>query len=178
MADAAMDPVPLQRVGLRATAHRVAVLAVLAEAGGHRSADELVAVLADVGHHQARTTVYNALQDLARAGLVREAPVMAGALHYEADVAPHHHFVCRHCGLIINVPISDNVRVPADPCVGGVEVETVEVVYRGLCQRCSRATIDPKEQGPHAAQVERSARAPAHRDEAVAVVRGQTSDRL
>jgi Fe2+ or Zn2+ uptake regulation protein len=117
----------------------LAVLAMLAEVGGHQSADELVAALRQAGYPHARTTVYNALQDLARAGLVREAPVAAGALRYEADTSPHHHFVCRNCGLIINVPISDEIHIPSTPPIEGVEVDTVDIIYRGLCQQCSEA---------------------------------------
>ena len=109
---------------------------MLAEVGGHQSADELVAALRQAGYPHARTTVYNALQDLARAGLVREAPVAAGALRYEADTSPHNHFVCRNCGLIINIPISEEVQVPATPPIEGVEVDTVDIVYRGTCEQC------------------------------------------
>jgi Fur family ferric uptake transcriptional regulator/Fur family peroxide stress response transcriptional regulator len=109
---------------------------MLAEVGGHQSADELVAALRAAGYPHARTTVYNALQDLARAGLVREAPVAAGALRYEADTSPHYHFVCRNCGLIINVPISEDVHVPEAPPIEGVEVDTVDIIYRGTCQQC------------------------------------------
>jgi len=131
------DPTRLRRLGLRATAPRLAVLAMLAEVGGHQSADELVAALRQAGYPHARTTVYNALQDLARAGLVREAPVSAGALRYEADTSPHHHFVCRNCGLIINLPISDDLQIPPTPPIEGVEVDTVDIIYRGVCERCS-----------------------------------------
>ncbi len=135
------DPTRLRRLGLRATAPRLAVLAMLAEVGGHQSADELVAALRQAGYPHARTTVYNALQDLARAGLVREAPVAAGALRYEADTSPHYHFVCRNCGLIINVPIPEGVQIPDTPPIDGVEVDTVDIIYRGVCERCSEAGV-------------------------------------
>jgi Fe2+ or Zn2+ uptake regulation protein len=132
----ATDPGPLRGLGLRATAPRLAVLAALANVGGHRAADELIAVLRECGYRHARTSVYNALHDLARAGLVREAPVTAGALRYETDTAPHHHFVCRHCGLIINVTVPDEVRAQAYLAIDGIELDGVEIVYRGLCERC------------------------------------------
>ncbi len=136
MPDPPIDPTRLRRLGLRATAPRLAVLAMLTEVGGHQSADELVAALRKAGYPHARTTVYNALQDLARAGLVREAPVAAGALRYEADTSPHHHFVCRNCGLILNVPVSASAQVPATPPIEGVEVDAVDIVYRGVCEQC------------------------------------------
>jgi Fe2+ or Zn2+ uptake regulation protein len=116
------------------------VLTVLGEVGGHQSADDLVLALRRAGYPHARTTVYNALQDLARAGLVREAPVAAGALRYEADTEPHQHFVCRSCGVIFNVAAPPAAGKPPAPPVAGIhEVDTVDLVYRGLCERCAAA---------------------------------------
>jgi Fur family transcriptional regulator, stress-responsive regulator len=137
MLQTATDASSLRRRGLRATAPRLAVLTTLGEVGGHRSADELVVALRSAGYPHARTTVYNALQDLARAGLILEASVAAGALRYEAETAPHQHFVCRNCGLIRNVaPLGESADAPSAE-LGGVEVDAVELVYRGLCEGCA-----------------------------------------
>src|ERR1700738_343733 len=88
------DATRLRQRGLRVTGPRLAILATLEQVGGHRAVDELVLALRRAGYHHARTTVYNALDDLARAGLVRPAPVDAGALRYESAGPIHHHFVC------------------------------------------------------------------------------------
>jgi Fe2+ or Zn2+ uptake regulation protein len=156
---------------------------MLADVGGHQSADELVAVLRDAGYPHARTTVYNALADLARAGVVREAPVTAGALRYEADTSPHHHFVCRVCGVLMNVPVSDDRTLPPYPVIGGIQVDAADVVYRGLCKRCSRAgvgtPIDLRDEADlREVGAEQSVGAVEHHADAVSVVRGETPDRL
>jgi Fe2+ or Zn2+ uptake regulation protein len=132
-----VDAARLRRLGLRATAPRLAVLAVLGEVGGHQSADDLVLALRRAGYPHARTTVYNALQDLSRAGLVREAPVAAGALRYEADTEPHQHFVCRNCGVILNVAPAEEAADRGAPPIEGVRVDAVDLVYRGQCERCA-----------------------------------------
>ena len=67
------DATRLRQRGLRVTGPRLAILATLEQVGGHRAVDELVLALRRAGYHHARTTVYNALDDLARAGLVRPA---------------------------------------------------------------------------------------------------------
>jgi Fe2+ or Zn2+ uptake regulation protein len=110
---------------------------MLQQIGGHRSADELVAALREGGYHHARTTVYNALDDLARAGLVRAAPVDAGALRYEANPGDHHHFVCRGCGLIVNVPVSPELALQPIPVVAGGTADELDVIYRGVCVACA-----------------------------------------
>jgi len=131
------DATRLRRHGLRVTAPRLAVLAHLAEIGGHRSADELVTALRAGGYHHARTTVYNALDDLTRAGLVLAAPVDAGALRFELARPAHHHFVCRQCGRITDVAIDQNLIGWPLPDLGGAEVEQMDVVFRGRCELCA-----------------------------------------
>ena len=116
-----VDATRLRTHGLRVTGPRLAILAVLDDVGGHRSADELVAALRGHGYDHARTTVYNALDDLARAGLVRPAPVDAGALRFEPETEPHHHFVCRVCGVIENLPIADDLANRSLPELPGFE---------------------------------------------------------
>ncbi len=131
------DAARLRQRGLRVTGPRLAILAMLEEIGGHRSADELVLALRRGGYHHARTTVYNALDDLARAGLVRAAPVDAGALRYESAGPLHHHFVCRNCGLIWNVPVGEDLASRPLPEIEGAEPDEFDVVYRGLCAQCA-----------------------------------------
>jgi Fe2+ or Zn2+ uptake regulation protein len=127
----------LRARGLRVTGPRLAILAMLQQVGGHRSADELVAALRAGGYHHARTTVYNALDDLARAGLVRAAPVDAGALRYETAAHEHHHFVCRRCGTIINVPMTPDLAGLPIPPVAGARPDEIDVIYRGYCEECA-----------------------------------------
>jgi len=134
------DAARLRQRGLRVTGPRLAILSMLERVGGHRSADELVLALRRGGYHHARTTVYNALDDLARAGLVRAAPVDAGALRYESAGPAHHHFVCRDCGSIRNVPLSEDMRPHPMPEIEGAELDELDVVYRGRCPACAVAS--------------------------------------
>ena len=131
------DAARLRQRGLRVTGPRLAILAMLEGVGGHRSADELVLALRRAGYHHARTTVYNALDDLARAKLVRAAPVDAGALRYETSGEDHHHFVCRGCGLIRNVAVAADLATRALPDIEGAKADELDVVYRGLCANCA-----------------------------------------
>jgi Fur family ferric uptake transcriptional regulator len=131
------DAARLRQRGLRVTGPRLAILSMLERVGGHRSADELVLALRRGGYHHARTTVYNALDDLARAGLVRAAPVDAGALRYESAGEAHHHFVCRECGSIRNVEVRDDMAPHPMPEIEGAELDELDVVYRGRCPSCA-----------------------------------------
>ena len=128
----------LREAELRLTPQRFAVLEYLTRAEGHPTADQIAAEINRRFPRASRATVYNALKALRDAGLVREVATEEALTRYESNVEPHHHFVCRACGRIEDVP---QEALPAPARVelgGGQEVETVEVVLRGLCAACRR----------------------------------------
>ena len=144
---------------LRATDLRVtrARLAVLNAVYDHPHADtSLISniVREDLGHvsHQ---TVYNVLEALTGAGLVRHIQPPGSVARYESRVGDnHHHMVCRSCGSIADVDCS----VGTAPCMTasddhGYAIDECEVVYRGLCPECLSATAS--DQAPQTRKVSR-----------------------
>ncbi|HEY0174387.1 MAG TPA: Fur family transcriptional regulator [Pyrinomonadaceae bacterium] len=126
----------LREAELRLTPQRFAVLEYLSRAPGHPTADQIAAEINRRFPRASRATVYNALKALRDAGLVREVATAEALTRYESNVEPHHHFVCRSCGGIEDVP-AGAFHVPAPARVeGGHEVETIEVTLRGLCGAC------------------------------------------
>ena len=133
----------LRGAGLRSTRQRARVLTLLDDRGGHLSADELVIALADAGTALPRSTVFKVLDDLVGAGLVQRAVLGTGPARFESAemTGPHHHFVCKVCGSVEDVP---HEVVPVDTTLLGAEheVHRVEMVLRGRCSTC-RATDRP-----------------------------------
>jgi Fe2+ or Zn2+ uptake regulation protein len=126
----------LREAELRLTPQRFAVLEYLARAQGHPTADQIAAEINRRFPRASRATVYNTLAALREAGLVREVVLDDGVARYESNTEPHHHFVCRACGRLEDVP-PEAFKAPARvELEGGHEVETVEVVLRGLCAAC------------------------------------------
>jgi Fur family ferric uptake transcriptional regulator len=129
----------LREKGLRATRPRVAVYAALGAVGGHRSVDELVALLAARGTNLPRMSVYNVVSDLTAAGLLMCADTGPGRAVYEASDVWHHHFVCRDCGIVIDVPCARGAK----PCMELPEnvparADEAQVIFRGRCDACAR----------------------------------------
>jgi len=127
----------LRAVGLRATRPRRLVYEALRDLGGHRTADELDERVVAAGGHLSRSSVYNALDALRTAGVVAAAATGPGAARYEL-AGLHHHFVCRVCGAILDVPCA---AVHPGTCVTatvpGAVVDEVDITLRGTCPRCS-----------------------------------------
>ena len=88
----------------RTTKQRSALLAVLEEPAGFRSAQELHARLRERGEPVGLATVYRGLQALVDAG---EVDVLRGgdgeAAYRRCSPQHHHHLLCRSCGLTVEV---------------------------------------------------------------------------
>jgi Fur family ferric uptake transcriptional regulator len=82
--------------------------------------------------------VYDVLDALHGAGLVRRIEPAGSPAIFETRVGDnHHHLVCRSCGAIVDVECA----VGAAPCLtpseaAGFVVDEAEVVFWGLCPEC------------------------------------------
>jgi Fe2+ or Zn2+ uptake regulation protein len=129
----------LRAHGLRATAQRRAIYSVFADAAdadsanAHLSAEEVFQQARIQLPELSRATVYNALGELAEAGLLGmvEGP---GPRRFDANVMPHHHFRCRECHQLQDVEL-DTVEVTLRE--RGFKVESSHVLLEGLCPRCA-----------------------------------------
>jgi Fur family transcriptional regulator, stress-responsive regulator len=128
----------LRAHGLRATAQRRAIYSVFADAASadssnaHLSAEEVFEQARVQLPELSRATVYNALGELAEAGLLGmvEGP---GPRRFDANVTPHHHFRCQRCHELHDVQL-ENVEVILRE--RGFTVESSHVLLEGLCPRC------------------------------------------
>lgn len=140
----------LREAGLRATRPRTLVYAVLREVGGHRSVDELGQLLEQRGQPIPRMSIYNVIADLTQASLVMNADAGPGRAFYEASDEWHHHFVCRGCGKIEDVPCMTGHK----PCLRPPKalrdsiIDEAQVIFRGHCADCKKHTNhDRREHG-------------------------------
>ncbi len=130
--------VRLRKAGLRVTRPRLAVHRALVRMGGHRSVDEIAAELARRGGALPRMSVYNAAAALVAAGVAMQADAGPGRALYEANAAWHHHFVCRRCGRIFDVPCVRG-RKPCLELPSNVgRADEAQVIFRGTCRACAR----------------------------------------
>lgn len=136
----------LRAVGLRATRPRTLVYAVLREVGGHRSVDDVVELLERRGHSIPRMSIYNVMADLTEASLLMSADTGPGRALYEASDVWHHHFVCRGCGMIEDVPCLKGRKpclLPPDS-LSGSTIDEAQVIFRGYCADCAAKTAAGK----------------------------------
>lgn len=129
----------LREQGLRNTPQRRAVLAALA-AHPHAAATDVAAAVAQTVGELSRQGLYNVLDDLRRAGLVRSIePAGSPALFELQGGDNHHHFVCRECGQVRDVACAVGAAPCLDPGAGDFVVDEAEVIWWGRCGECARA---------------------------------------
>ncbi|MEW6322350.1 MAG: Fur family transcriptional regulator [Acidobacteriota bacterium] len=151
---------------LRMTPQRDVLLRALSRTTGHPTADELYQRVRKVLPSISHATVYRNVQDLVRAGLLAPLERAGAAVQYDVNADDHHHFVCRRCGKVWDIYLSD-VGYEVDrrrSAVSGMHIDRAEVQLYGVCRAC-RARKDegaPRTAGsPRAPGVRRSCRPPA-----------------
>ena len=124
---------------VRNTKQRSAVSAVLAEAEGFHSAQDLHAMLRERGERVGLTTVYRTLQGLADAGAIDVMRPPGGEhLYRRCSQGHHHHLVCRSCGRAVEVE-GPAVEAWADRVAakhGFVDVSHTMEIF-GTCPECA-----------------------------------------
>lgn len=118
----------LREAGLRPTQQRLALARLLFEGENrHVTAEQL--------HDEARrdkvrvslATVYNALHQFTRAGLLREVVVDPGRSYFDTNTTEHHHFYFEESGRLQDIPgeavaLSSLPNPPAHTRVSRVDV--------------------------------------------------------
>jgi Fe2+ or Zn2+ uptake regulation protein len=128
----------LRGADLRVTRPRVAVLTAVHD-HPHADTSSIIGVVREDLSEVSHQAVYDVLEALTAAGLVRRIQPLGSVARYESRVADnHHHIVCRSCGAIADV----DCAVGAEPCLTpsddhGFEIDEAEVIYWGLCPACS-----------------------------------------
>jgi len=128
--------------GLRLTSQRLAVLAAIEAHPDHPD----VAAITTAARRRVRSistqAVYNILDALTDAGLIRRIEPAGSPALYETRVGDnHHHVVCRYCGKTVDVACV----VGHGPCLKpssahGFIVDEAEVTFWGRCRSCRPAS--------------------------------------
>ena len=124
--------------GFRMTRQRRLVYDVLLHELNHPTASDVFMRAKDQLAGISLATVYNCLETLTDAGLVKQVNLDREPSRYCPNLHEHAHFFCMNCGAVQDIaPASDDGglcgwRIPA-----GNRVEKMEVAMRGLCKSCA-----------------------------------------
>lgn len=123
--------------GLRVTPQRQCLFRLLTGNDRHPTVDALYESARAEMPTISLKTVYQTVNDLAAMGEVMLLDLGTGSLRVDPNVDDaHDHVVCSRCGMVRDIPAG--APAPALPARyrRRFSVESVEVVYRGLCGDC------------------------------------------
>ena len=121
----------------RVTRQRNAIRAAVESAGRPLSPAELYAAVRARLPRIGIATVYRAIRDLVAAGWLRRVEVPGEPARYERSGKPHHHhFLCRNCDSLWEVPACPTGIEQLAPT--GFVTEDHEITLYGLCGECGR----------------------------------------
>ncbi|GBF78930.1 Fur family transcriptional regulator [Aphanothece sacrum] len=126
----------LKEKGLRVTPQRFAVYSNLLSRRDHPTAEQILTTLNENTPTSSQATVYSALQTLRESGLIREVLLEEKVSRYDANVCPHHHFRCRHCGKIEDIEWDAFEEINLRSLPSRLKAESYEVTVQGLCEDC------------------------------------------
>ena len=120
---------------LRDTRQRRAIRAVLESSDRPLSVAEIHARAARALPKLSEVTVYRILHAFGAEKLVKVVTIPGVAAHYETAGEHHHHFYCRHCQRVFDIPCDGHPHLPVhDPVF---EIEEYQVVLLGRCMDCA-----------------------------------------
>jgi Fur family peroxide stress response transcriptional regulator len=125
------------RAGLKATRQRRRIYEALAETGEHPDAETVYEQVKRRVPSVSLDTIYRNLRALEERGIIRKVGAAGYRTRYDANIAPHHHFVCTTCGRIRDFHDDRfDGYAPAAAVKQFGEVALVHVELRGTCDKC------------------------------------------
>jgi Fur family peroxide stress response transcriptional regulator len=128
-----------RRAGMKLTHQRTEIFCEVARTTDHPDAQTIFERVRTRVPAMSLDTVYRNLWLLNDLGLIATLGPPRERARFDANMTPHHHFVCNRCGMASDFYSQDfdELRPPAEvESIGSAEATHVEL--RGLCLRCKK----------------------------------------
>jgi Fur family peroxide stress response transcriptional regulator len=126
---------------LKYSRQRESIKEFLCSTTSHPTADTVYMHIRNEHPRVSLGTVYRNLSLLVSLGEAQRLTDQNGIDHFDANTAPHVHFVCTECSQIYDLPmeLSGDLDARAADCFDG-EVEGHNLYFYGRCADCIRKT--------------------------------------
>lgn len=123
---------------VRLTPHRREVFEILQASTDHPTATDIFTRVKDRAPGISLATVYNCLEHLTGAGLIKQVHLERGQSRYCANLHEHVHFHCETCGKVIDAhPAADFDPAKFWNLPAGTRVSRMDLAIHGTCSACA-----------------------------------------
>ncbi len=125
--------------GIKLTHQRLEIFREVAASLDHPNAESVFRAVQPRMPTVSLGTVYRTLGLFTDLGLVTTLGPPRESVRFDANLNPHHHYVCMRCGLARDFDSAalNTVRVPKS-VRGFGSIETTRVEVRGVCESCAK----------------------------------------
>lgn len=129
--------------GIRPSPQRIAIMRFLMEHRVHPTVDMVYAELHSDMPTLSKTTVYNTLKHFEEKGAIQVLNIDEKNVRLDSIITPHAHFLCRNCGSIFDMPLSQAAleqlaAVASIPELADFEVGETQIYHKGICPKCKK----------------------------------------
>jgi len=117
---------------------RTAILECLQGTKTHPSAETIHSMLQEKHPDISLATVYRNLALFKKQGLIQSLGTVGGVERFDANTAPHVHFVCTCCDAVLDLPEMDPPESLCSAAAEGVggQVTGCSLTFTGKCSHC------------------------------------------
>lgn len=124
----------LESRGVKPSFQRLKILEYLVKNRDHPSVDTIFQALCDEIPTLSKTTVYNTLSLFSEKGIVASLTIVNNELRYDFMIEPHAHFQCTRCGVLIDIPMKNDLFLVET--IDKHRVEEIQLTFKGICSSC------------------------------------------
>ena len=134
----------VKAAGVKLTHQRLEIFREIAASAEHPDVDTVFRAVQARMPTVSQDTVYRTLWLLHELGLAATIGPQQGGVRFDANLDPHHHFVCVRCGLVRDFEAADldGLRLPGAVKKLGTVIDA-HVEVRGVCAACAHEPAAP-----------------------------------
>jgi Fe2+ or Zn2+ uptake regulation protein len=122
--------------GVKPTFQRLRILEYLQKHNNHPTVEMIYEDLVREIPTISKTTIYNTLNSFLEKGIIHAITITGTETRYDFKTIPHHHFLCKRCGKVIDVDIECPYVKKGK--IGGHKIEELHGYFKGICKGCLR----------------------------------------
>ena len=124
--------------GMRKTTERYAILKRILDINGHFTIEELQQIIDNDGFRVSRSTVYNTVELLMDAKMLRRHVFEGMQAQYERITLPHTHLICTNCGKVKEVRDNNFAAFMNARRFNAFNTDHYSLYVYGTCSTCAR----------------------------------------